>query len=379
MLGKFIKFFFLFFIVIFLLVSILRNYIIKFCIENYASKSLKAECKVNNVNLGLDFLSLDGLTIKTADSESTAKNITLKFKTQQEKPFLYISAINLSDVNVRVKSLEKSAAAAQKPKALPLSIFSKPVWLDFENISIFLKNKSLELSTNFSFIAEISRNAILLKDAKVTDLDVRSQDFEITKLNLRKFRKDRYLIAIAGIRIKDSKFTDFFIPVKTNVNQLLFPRAKNPFLGDAGFISAECSLNGYDSLCVSAKLQNASFEKIIDVFASEEASFKGLFDGSLEACADKFTLSKFKADFSNKGSGFINIKKESSFVFLKSYLDEPSYRALIDNFKNYEYNIGVVNANKVDDTLNLNLDFTSDAMGKRNIIVNFHNVSGGNQ
>jgi hypothetical protein len=62
---------------------------------------------------------------------------------------------------------------------------------------------------------------------------------------------------------------------------------------------------------------------------------------------------------------------------LKPYLDKPSYDALIDNFKNYEYNIGVVSIKSETGALNLGLDFTSEAMGRRNIMVKFHDVLGG--
>lgn len=380
MLNKITKTLLLIIALIILLIAVFRNNIVKFYIENYAGKNLKAECKVNKADLWFDHISFKGLTVKTADYDVIAKNITLKFKIQKEKPFFCISDINLADVTFRVKSANNAKSVSEKkPIVIPFDVLAQPVRLNLENINISLKSKFLEISSNFAIIAEISRDAISLKDASIADLDIRSQDFEITNLNLKRFRKNRYLIRIPSIRVKEKKFENFFIPVKVNVSQLLFPRAKNPFLGPAGFVSAKCDFKKYDNLCFSAKFRNASFEKIVDIFASEDAAVKGIFDGSIGACIEAFKISKIEADFANKGNGLINIKKESSFAFLKSYLDAPSYNALIDNFKNYEYNMGVISARKEGDTLNLTLDFTSDSMGRRNIMVNFHDVLGGTQ
>jgi len=380
MLSKIIKILLLFAAIIILLICVFRNNIFKFYIENYAAKNFKAECRVNKVDLWFDHISLKGLTIKTEDYDALAKDITIKFKTQKEKPFFCISDFSLSDVTFEIKSLKsRKNISGEKSASMPLGIFAKPVQLSLKNISVALRDKSLEINSNFSVIAEVSPTAFLLKDASIVDLDIRSQDFEIANFSLKKFRKDRYLIKIPSIRVKDKKFIDFFIPVKAGLNQLLFPRAKNPFLGTEGFVSARCDFRGYDNFCFAAKFNDASFEKIVDIFAFEEAAFKGLFDGSLKTCLSAFKISEVTADFINKGTGFINIKKESSLTFLKNYLDAPSYNALIDNFKNYEYNIGVIRARKEADVLSLNLDFTSEAMGKRNITINFHNTLGGIQ
>lgn len=377
MLSKIIKTFVLVLTIIILLLAGLRNYVLKFYLENYVSKSLKAECKVKKANLSFDYVSLQGVSINAKDFNVTAKNVTIKFKAQKEKPFLYPSAINLADISLKISSLENlGKISGKKSVSVGVHVFAKPLSVNLQNININLKSKLLELGSTFSIRAEIGPSVIFIKDANAADLDIHSQDFDITDLNLKKFSNDIYLLKISNIRIKDKKFVDFSVPVKSSVNQLLFPRAKNPFLGPDGFVSAKCDFSGYDSFCITIKLQDASFEKIVDIFASEEAAFRGSFDGELTACVSSFKISEIEAGFRNKGNGFINVKKESSFVFLKTYLDAASYNALIDNFKNYEYNIGIVSVKKMADILNLNLDFTSDAMGRRNITVNLHDILG---
>jgi hypothetical protein len=92
-------------------------------------------------------------------------------------------------------------------------------------------------------------------------LYINSQDFEITGLNLKKFGKNKYLIKIPDVRIKDKRFTDFYIPVKVNINQFLLPKARNPLFGSGGSLSAKCDFYGYNSICCNAKFFDISFEK----------------------------------------------------------------------------------------------------------------------
>jgi len=323
-------------------------------------------------------VSVEDAAVNAKDFNVIAKNVTIKFKVQKEKPYFYLSDVILSDVTFKIKPLENlKNASGKKSTPTGFPVFVKPLRLNLQNINIALKDKSLEMNSSFSIIAEIGPSTFFINDASVANLDISSQDFEITNLSLNRFGKNKYLLKIPSIRIKDKRFTDFLIPIKSDVNQLLFPRVKNPFLGANALVSAKCNFAEYNKFCFAAKFQDASFEKIVDIFASEEAAFRGVFDGSLKTCVSAFRISEIEAGFKNKANGFINVKKESSFAFLKTYLDSASYNALIDNFKNYEYNIGIISAKKEAGALNLNLDFTSDTMGKRNITINFHDILGG--
>jgi len=380
MFGKIIKIFLLACILVILLLGVFRNAISKFYLEAYADKNFKAICKIKKTALRWDSLSIEGLKLNAAGFDVNAKNITIKIKFQKSKPFYYVSDIILAGITVKIKPLEnKTDGSEKKPTSVMAPVFLEPIQLNLQDINIDFKTKTFELDSRFSIVAQAGANMILIKDANIYDLNIRSQDFEITKLNLKRFRKNRYLFRIPAIRIKDKSFNDFSIPVKTGLNQLLFPKAKNAFLGTDGYLTAKYDFLGYDSFCFSAKFQDVSFEKIVDIFAAEDAAFKGLFDGSLTVCSKSFKVSDIQAEFKNKSNGFINVKRDSSFTFLKSYLDAASYNALIDNFKNYEYNIGIINAKKEADAIRLNLDFTSDAMGKRNITINFHDTLGGIQ
>lgn len=371
------------FLAVFLLLTVLalivfRNQILKISLEDFAHKNFKVECKIENVNLWFNCLAVKGLKLNSKDFDVNVKNAIIKFKFQKGAP-VYVNEFDVSDAVIKVKSLEGLTQGLSKKKTTKsvLPTYFPPIQLNLQNINIDLKSKTFDFISSFSLIAEIGSDKIFLNDAIISNLKISSQDFELTSLTLKKFNKNKYIIKIPTLRIKDKNFTSFFIPVKAKVNQLVLPKAKNAFLGALGCMSAKLDFTRYDNFCFTANFWDASFEKIMDIFASEDAAFKGLFDGSLRGCIKAFQVETLEAGFQNKGNGFINIKKESSLAFLKPYLNKSSYDALIDNFKNYEYNIGIISAKNEKDALSVSLDFTSETMGRRNIIINFHNIFGG--
>ena len=88
-------------------------------------------------------------------------------------------------------------------------------------------------------------------------------------------------------------------------------------------------------------------------------------------------LKDIKIDLADNAGGLINIKNESSLDFLRKYMDEPSFKALVDNFKNYAYNIGTAAVYKQGRAVVVKTDFDSPVMGHRDIVINFHNLLGG--
>ncbi len=378
MLKKAIKFFLLFFFLIILGLVLFRNYLLKSYLENFAHKNLKINCKIRTVNLGFNSLAINGLNLSNKNFDASAKNILLKFEFQKNAP-VYLDEVNISDAAFNVKSLEGliSNVPNAKTAAVAPPISFRPIQFNLHNININVKSKSFDFNSNFSLIAEIGSDKIFLKDANIYNLKLSSQDFELANLTFQKFKKNKYFFKIPKIRIKDKEFAGLFIPVKAELNQFIFPKTKNIFLGPDGYMSAKVIFKKYNDFCFAASFKDASFEKIVNIFASDKAAFKGSFDGFVSGCVSASKIGTLEANFKNKGNGFINLKNESSLAFLKPYLDKASFDALVANFKNYEYNIGAISAKTEKNILSFNLDFTSDTMGERNIVINFHDILGG--
>ncbi len=107
---------------------------------------------------------------------------------------------------------------------------------------------------------------------------------------------------------------------------------------------------------------------------NQSVSFEGVFAANFLAQLKGGSLQELAGQLVNTGAGMINIKKETSLDRLKPYLDSDSHQALLKGFKNYSYSQGVVTLTKQADLLSISLKFNSPDSGKRNIIVNLHDI-----
>lgn len=232
-----------------------------------------------------------------------------------------------------------------------------------------------EITVKFSPFIFDARHFV--KGIKISDLNLRLQNFQISGLELKRSYSDLYFLRISNIWIRDREFTGFLIPIKAKPGQIIFPKAQNPLFGKKGYMNGTIDIKDYEDMSLKFGFSDISFEGIVNALASADAATSGLFDGYFMLDLSKFKILSLTARFNNKGKGVISINKESSLSFLKNYLDGPSYNALIDNFKNYEYNNGIINVQNEAGVIGCNFEFGSEKMGRRSMVINFHDLLGG--
>ena len=216
-----------------------------------------------------------------------------------------------------------------------------------------------------------------IKDLKISNCNFQFKDTN-ANLDLKKSKGGFYILDVSSLKFKDKEIKDISIPLAIGTDTIFFNRIDSNFLGYSARISGVLNYRDYDNVCLKLSFKDTSFENVINLFSREkEFILVGDFDGRLEFCLDKGKISKIEGDFHNTSGGAVNIEKETSLGFLQRYLDKTSYDALVDNFKHYAYNKGRIKVTKKGGTVALNLDFGSDELGRRNVLVNLHNVLGG--
>jgi hypothetical protein len=351
----------------------LRNQILKVVLENYLQKNFKIECRIKKANLDLNNISFEKIKISHQEISLDIQKLDILFSLRKVfQPAL--TNIQLSGVSLTVQKiaqLKDLGLAMPRPKTKQATPFS--LNLRLQDASVNLKNVDLE--TKFSVVADLETSAVTIKDIKISNLDIHSTDLDISGLGLEKIKPNIYALRISLLKIKQKEFKNFFIPIKFFKNKIVFLKSKNQLFAESGTVNAVLDLKPYDSFCFVCSLNGTSLDKIVSIFAGEEnVSVKGEFDGNIHVCMQGETLVIVEGQLRNRGNGFINIKKEDSLAFFKPYLDHPSYIALIDNFKNYEYNIGKITAKKAGSVLSLEMNFDSKVMGERNITINLHDI-----
>lgn len=273
------------------------------------------------------------------------------------------------------------------------------------SISYFL-NKEFSLEAKIEK-AKLNFNSIVLEGFSLTKgdlaLNIRKarvdfdffkksiEDLEISQcrlkfkngsidLALKKSEDNLYVLNISSLKFKDKEIKSISIFLTADADKLIFSRIDTDFLGYSAQIAGVLNYQDYNHICLEARLRNSSFKNVVNLFSKEEDFvLRGDFDGKLELCLDKGKISELEGDFYNTSGGAVNIEKETSLGFLQQYLDKASYEALVDNFKHYTYNRGRIKITKKGGTIALNLDFSSDELGRRNIVINLHGVLGGGE
>jgi hypothetical protein len=379
MLRKVLAIFLLIIVTATCLLFLLKDYLFKMYAIHYFKKYLNSECRIEKVRLTFKSVQLENIRLSNKGIDLHLKRINIPFNVSKASS-IAITGINLDDAALSIKTLEKIkemfpvARTVKAGTAIAISALT----FDFKNILIKLeKAHDINLDVSFSLKGRVENNNVILDSIEIYDANVPSDNFQMNHLTLKKYDQDLYRINISDIRIKNKTFKNIILPLKIKVNKIIFPRAKNILFGQEAYVKGILDFD-HTGACFNADFESVSFENIMGLIAGEDsASIEGLFDGITEFCWRNNILVKLNGDFRNKTGGFINIKRETSFDFLRSYLDEPSYRVLIDNLKNYKYNRGTVMLGKEESDLIIAMNFNSEELGERNIAVNLHNILGG--
>lgn len=355
-----------------------KDILIKIYLVHYLKSVLGGTCSIEKLHADLNGAEITNLSLHGKSLDLNLKELQLTLDLSKiTNPAVSRIALDTAVLKIRdlknisgiLSAQNKNIAKAKKNKAIAIP----GLMLDFRNISLTLEqDKSVKSDIHFSLKCNIRGNAFVIDSVEIYDANVTSGDFAANHFILRKLNRDLYRMAVKNLRIKEKEFSAIMLPVKIKTGKVFFPKAKNTFFGDKAYTSAALTFKGKD-LLFNANLEDASFENILAIAGPDSANIGGLFDGKISLSFSGSSLKDLKVNFSNKDGGRITIPKETSFDFLKNYLDAPSYKALVDNLKNYDYNIGEISITKEKDTLGIRIDFSSEKMGRRNITINIHN------
>ncbi|MDP2923589.1 MAG: hypothetical protein Q8O30_07740 [Candidatus Omnitrophota bacterium] len=425
MLKKIFNTFLLFIIAAIFLTFLLRGHLLKTYIIGYAKNNLRSTCTIGKIHLSSKSIQIKNLNLNNKDTSLNFKSIVIPFDIFKLSR-MPISGVSLDSAMLKINNLKRiknmfpATKGASGGATMTISLFN----FDLNDISINLEQASeINLNANLSLKGKIENNNVMVDNIVISQGNLRGANFKANNLTLRKHNQDLYKLNISDLTIGSKGFKNINIPLKIKVNKVIFPRAANIFFGPEAYATGVFCFGGkevypvrkYPVAChrvlpnftntgfpteggslpvrqsgapggntpcefsngiyLDADFENVSFENIISIIAGEDnATIRGTFNGNLTLYWDGDKLIKLAGSFHNKEGGFINIKKETSLDFIKNYLDALSYKALIDNLKNYEYNIGEISIVNERDILSLKMDFSSEKMGRRNLIINLHNI-----
>ena len=321
---------------------------------------------------------IEDFKFSNKDVSIDGENLTLGYSISIDlKP--KVSYLSLSDTDFKIKNiknlrnrfalifpLSKTNRADTVKKIFPFSLY---------NINFNMESGGLDLGLNFSFKGSFKGKKIeKIDNLSISGLSLRFDRFKLNHGKLQKKDKD-YVFSASELEIRDKALENLTIFLEIVKDKITFSNNWKESAGlEAGF-SAVLDFADFKNICLSSDLYNISVADLLQfVTSKDDVVFKGLFTGKINLCFEGGKFSNIDGAFSNNRGGFINVKSEAHFGFLKKRLDKNSYDTLIDNLKNYRYNNGAILLKNEADDLILTMFFESQDLGERKITVDLHDV-----
>ena len=362
-------------ILIFIFKDTLAANLIKFYIKN----EFAAECTIEEVQVFFTGLEIKNLEFQTEDFKGGLAEtmVALEFhqflKVKDIELTLNGAVLQISDLANFQKILKNKYSPGLKRKPKKPSRLAVSLYLDLIDIDIKIKDPLLTLDTSLSFQATVEGGRLKsLRNLEIAKGNLRKGNIALV-FDAVKSGPQLSILRIDSLKIKEKEIDNIIIPLAVDDQQLLLKSLESEVLGQVASVSGSIDFRDYDNLCLFLNMAQVSFGNIISLAEVQESfSFEGIFSGDVKICLKGQNLSSVEGGFYNDKGGLINIKKEADIAFLKRHLDQESYEAIIDNFKNYHYNEGKIKVKKENKILNLELNFDSQDLGKRDITINFH-------
>ena len=375
---------------LFILISLflLKNQITKLSLCWHLSNELAGTCKIEKAVISLKDIKIHNLDCKNDGIDANLKNARINFnfpkllRPSASEIILKEATVKINNITHLRKDIQRIVTGIVKNKkptdtggaaALRLS-------LDVQDAQISSNDSSGPIfDLDFSFKGILGSKTILaIKHMDIKRFNLKAGVLTIDDLKLTKQEEEIYLLEIPRLKVKEKAIENLRIPLKVEDQSVFIEETHNQFFGQDGNIKGALAFPDYRKLCLNLDMANFSFRRLISIVRpDEDITLGGMFNGQINTCLRGANLGEVKVKLSNDRGGSIDIKKETDLTFLKKYLDEASYHAVIDNFKNYKYNEGKIQLSRHNSSLEVDLQFDSQDMGKRNITINFHNIFGG--
>lgn len=374
-------------IVLIVLLLFTKDNIATYYVTQNLAKSLPGKFSLSKAVVSVNSITLRDVTFSNDQCSISAKNGSARFWfTKNLEP--YLTWITLDDASIELKNI---AAPVQVTSGQGITGSSsgldivvapkKPLHFSLKNISIRYAGTQTSADVAFSCDAVLYEQGVLrIKALEVRDLNLKSKDFSIAHLAIKQLSPTQYELSLPLSVIHEKEIRNLVIPVRIQGDRLTVERAGNRFLGNEAYFEGNLDFSDYRNICFAINFHRCSFEKVLPVLIGDnKVTIEGFYGGKLLCCLEGARITNIESYLYDMSGGLVNIKDDKSLDFLRPYLDQKSYNALVDNLQKYRYNKGKITVRKDKADILLEMHFESADLGERNVSINFHNLLGGNQ
>jgi hypothetical protein len=243
--------------------------------------------------------------------------------------------------------------------------------LEISNLALMLKSQDMDFSGKLSLAMDLKENSIKNIDLKLDSVDAQGLLMESGHLTGRASEEGAKFY-VRNIRYNDVKMSEVSgnVFIRDNMVSLKSFEAKL-FDGTVG-CDASYSMDKNQNFVIDLKAAGLDLSTFVREMKMEKKfQMTGKLDGKAVLSGNGLTLLQIKGDFSTEAGGGILTIQDTRFLENMSKDSGQSLDILMESFKQYQYNIGLMKLSA--DGGNLILDIALEgASGKRNFNVVLH-------
>ncbi len=243
--------------------------------------------------------------------------------------------------------------------------------LDVSDLSLDLKSKEVSLEGKLSLVLNLLKQEPEFCDIEISVLDSLGVHAQNAVFKVKQGAPSGEL-SIRQVKYDKVKIDEISSAVSLKGKELIFSGLQAQLFGGNVQLEARVFMDADPEYAAEVEFNELDMERFVKDFKLEERfSITGKLSGSVSVKGKGTDMRLIDGNFSaGAGGGMMVVKDETILKNMAKAADQP-LDILMESFKDYHYNTGVMKLGKAQDDLSLDVALDGEK-GKRNLTVTLH-------
>lgn len=342
-----------------------------------AKQQLKNVFKQSQVSIGsLSLSPLKGLIFSEVEiKRDNIYDFTINEVKISYTPFSLVKRIinksYLKDINVTINLAKKNYSEfAQYLNLKPGAFLIKD--LGVANLNLNLKSKDSSIQANISL--ELSPQEQLIYNLETTVNSFNAKGLILENAHLKASQGESGDFYVGNLQYDKAKISQIKGKAMLIDKNLFLDILDSLVLGGQVLGDFSIGLDKFGDYRVNLEFIDLDLEKFVKDFnLGEKLQMSGKLNGRITSSGSGFKVNALSGDFITAEPGGVMIIKDAEFLKNLARSSRQSPDILVESFKDYHYNTGIMKLSKKKDNIVLDIDLEGES-GKRNLSTTLYTL-----
>ena len=248
------------------------------------------------------------------------------------------------------------------------------VGLEVSDLSMDLRSKEASLEGKLSLVLDLLKQELESCDIKISAMDSLGVHVENAVLKVRQGWASGEL-RIPQVRYDKVKIDEINSAVSLKGKELSFSGLRAQLFGGTAKLEARVLMDADPEYAAEVEFNELDIEKFVKELKIEDKfSMTGKLSGSVSLKGKGADIRLIDGNFSAGAEGGMMVVRDETVLKNMAKASDQPLDILMESFKDYHYNTGVMKLGKAQDDLSLDIALDGEK-GKRNLMVTLHDFS----